>query len=54
VTLNAAAGFNYVSFRGRLSRSLSLKPGNYIVTITAVDRARAQSNAPTLSFTLRP
>jgi hypothetical protein len=54
VTLNAAAGFNYVSFRGRLSRSHSLKPGNYIVAITAVDRARAQSNAPTLSFTLRP
>jgi hypothetical protein len=53
LTFNAVAGFNYVRFHGRLSRRHSLMPGNYILTVTAFDRARARSNAPTLSFTLR-
>jgi hypothetical protein len=46
------AGRNSLPFAGRLSRSRTLKPGNYRLTITAVDKTGHRSAPQTLSFTI--
>jgi hypothetical protein len=43
---------NKVAFQGRLSASQKLKPGNYTLTITAINAARQRSNPEKLSFTI--
>jgi hypothetical protein len=52
LTVSGGAGTNRVRFRGRLSRSRSLKPGRYTVTATAANAAGLHSSAKTLSFTI--
>jgi hypothetical protein len=50
--LTGHAGLNSVPFAGRLSRSRTLKPGNYRVTIIALDHGGHRSAPQTLSFTI--
>jgi hypothetical protein len=54
LALHAHAGTNTVRFEGRLSRTRSLRPGSYTITIVAVDRSGAKSNAIKVGFTLLP
>jgi len=46
------AGADKVHFEGRLSKKKRLKPGRYVVVITATDASRRTSAPRTLSFTI--
>jgi hypothetical protein len=52
LSLVAHAGVNKVSFQGRLSRAIKLRPGTYTVTVIATSAARLHSNAKKVSFTI--
>jgi hypothetical protein len=52
LTVTGHAGTNKVRFQGRLSRTKTLKPGRYTLTITATDSAGNRSNAKATSFTI--
>jgi streptogramin lyase len=45
-------GANKVSFQGRISRARELKPGNYTLTITAIDAEGTHSASKSLRFTI--
>ena len=45
-------GVNKVSFQGRISRSRELKPGNYTLTITAINAEGTHSASESLRFTI--
>ena len=47
-------GANIVSFQGRISRARELKPGNYTLTITAINAEGAHSASQSLRFTIAP
>ena len=51
-SLSAHAGLDKVKFQGRLSSSKTLKPGTYLVSITARDSRGVRSAAQSLSFTI--
>ena len=44
------AGPNTVIFQGRISRSKKLRPGRYMLVLTATNSAGARSAAKSLSF----
>jgi hypothetical protein len=50
--LTGHAGLDSVGFQGRLSRSKTLKPGSYLVKLTARDARRLKVVSPSLSFTI--
>ena len=52
LAFNAHAGTNKVRFQGRLSRSKKLKPGRYLLTITATDSAGNRSAPKGTRFTI--
>jgi hypothetical protein len=52
LSFGATAGRNSLSFQGHLSRQSSLKPGRYLVTITAVNAAGERSSPTSLAFTI--
>jgi glycine rich protein len=54
IRLLAKEGTNRVVFQGRLSRSRSLTPGSYRLTVTATDSANQQTTARRASFRLLP
>ena len=53
LSFSAGAGPHKLSFQGRLTRKKKLKPGSYVLTITATNAAGQQANS-TLSFTIVP
>jgi hypothetical protein len=52
LTFNGHAGTNRVRFQGRLSRTKTLRPGRYTLTITATDSAGNRSGPKSTSFTI--
>jgi hypothetical protein len=52
LSFDAAPGRNNLSFQGRVSRQGSLRPGRYLVTITAVNAAGERSSPTSLAFTI--
>ena len=52
LSVDAAPGRNNLSFQGRVSRRSSLKPGRYLVTITAVNAAGERSTPTSFAFTI--
>jgi uncharacterized repeat protein (TIGR01451 family) len=52
LVFNAHAGMNRVRFQGRPSRTKRLKPGRYLLTITARDSAGNPSRPRTTGFTI--
>jgi hypothetical protein len=52
LTVTGHARTNKVRFQGRLSRTKTLKPGRYTLTITATDSAGNRSNAKSTTFTI--
>jgi streptogramin lyase len=52
LSFSGHSGANSVSFQGRLSRARALKPGNYTLTITAIDSEGARSASKSLRFTI--
>jgi hypothetical protein len=52
LSFDAAPGRNNLSFQGRVSRQSSLKPGRYLVTITAVTADGERSSPTSLAFTI--
>lgn len=51
LSLTERAGTDKVAFRGRTSNGHELKPGNYLVLISAANSANQLSNAALLAFT---
>jgi DNA-binding beta-propeller fold protein YncE len=49
---NAHSGFDRIAFRGRLSKTGTLRAGRYTVTFTATNGARRRSASRSLSFTI--
>jgi hypothetical protein len=54
LSFDGHGGANRVSFQGRISRTRELKPGNYTLTITAINAAGAHSASQSLRFTITP
>ena len=52
LSFDAAPGRNNLFFQGRVSRQSSLRPGRYLVTITAVTAAGERSSPTSLAFTI--
>jgi hypothetical protein len=52
LTFSAHAGTNRVRFEGLISKHKKLKPGNYTLTITAIDAEGAHSASKSLRFTI--
>ncbi|HEY5344369.1 MAG TPA: PKD domain-containing protein [Solirubrobacteraceae bacterium] len=52
LSFGATSGRSNLSFQGRVSRQGSLKPGRYLVTITAVNAAGERSSPTSLAFTI--
>lgn len=52
LSFSGHAGANRLSFRGRVSRARTLKPGRYTLFITATNAARQTSAPRSLSFTI--
>ena len=54
LSFDGHSGANNVSFQGRISRARELKPGNYKLTITAINVEGAHSTSQSLRFTIAP
>ena len=52
VALPGHAGLDKVRFQGRLSGTRTLKPGSYLVSVTASDAHGLKVVSPSLSFTI--
>lgn len=52
LSFGTAPGRNNLAFQGRVSRRSSLKPGRYLMTITAVNTAGERSSPISLAFTI--
>ena len=52
LSFSATSGRNNLSFQGRVSHQSSLRPGRYLVTITAVNAAGERSSPTSLAFTI--
>lgn len=52
LSFDGHSGANEVSFQGRISRARELKPGNYTLTITAINTQGAHSASKSLRFTI--
>jgi streptogramin lyase len=54
LSFDGHSGTNKVSFQGRISRARELKPGNYTLTIIAIDAEGAHSASKSLRFAITP